>query len=528
MWLTGSQLSKCQRALLSLSRTPIPSRMVSNGEYMPVLQAPEQHRVEKRIVAMADANSKRLGTTRREYLRSSCGMAVAFLAMNEVFGRFFSVEEVEAFEPEAAALGSVPEGTFIFDNELHHVSDTWSDPIVLVLRTTAAGLGPPYGLNEQLIPWNPALVGTQIDFASVSYNNFLKEVFLDSVTTMGLLSGAAGNPGEPPVLAADEMAVTRDRVNAFLGSQRLLTQGTVFPSIGTIVAPGSGELTNLEEMQRQAESNGIVAWKGYPIGDFVAVGEGRLTYPWNVDDPDVSYPVWRRSLELGVKVISLHTGLNPPGMTPEHGDHGHPRHVAAAARDFPGLTFVAFHAGLRPFLDDTSAADQLDASIDVGENPPRVDWVTDLAFVERELHVRLPNLMAELGTTFASSVVIFPTLTAHILGQLLKGLGPKRILWGTDSLWYGSPQWQIDAFWRFQIPEEMQEQFGYPELGKHAKLRILGLNAAGLYGFDFKHGPGAKRGGDRLEELRHGYRHFQEEEGPARSNAAYGWVRTKA
>jgi hypothetical protein len=56
--------------------------MVSNGEYMPVLQTPAQKRVEEKIIGMADANSKRLGMTRRDYLRTSCGMAVAFLAMN--------------------------------------------------------------------------------------------------------------------------------------------------------------------------------------------------------------------------------------------------------------------------------------------------------------------------------------------------------------------------------------------------------------------------------------------------------------
>jgi predicted TIM-barrel fold metal-dependent hydrolase len=492
---------------------------------MPVLQSPEQKRVEEKIIGMAEANSKRIGMTRREYLRSSCGMAVAFLAMNDVFGKFFSVDKVEAFEPEAAALGSVPRGTFIFDDQLHHVSDTWSNPIVLVLRTTAAGFVPPLGLNQQMIPWNPALVGTQIDFAAVSFNNFLKEVFLDSVTSMGLIGGAASNPGEPAVLPADGMANTSDRVNAFFGSQRLLTQGTIFPSIGTLTPPAPGELPNLEEMERQVAVNKIVSWKGYPIGDFVAVGEGRLTYPWHIDDQDVAYPVWRKSLELGIKVVSLHMGLNPPGMTEEHEDHGHPRHIIKAARDFPQLTFVDYHAGLRPFLDDTSSAQQLQAGIAAGQNPPQVDWVTDLGFIEKTARRQLPNVMAELGTTFASSVVIFPELTAHILGQLLKGLGPKRILWGTDSMWYGSPQWQIDAFWRFQIPDELRERFGYPELDTKAKLQILGLNSAKLYKIKIEGRDESKNFGDDLTKLREDYQVFQQEEGPTRSNAAYGWIR---
>ena len=78
MWFTKSQLGKCKRAHLAAPRTPVPNRMVSNGEYMPVVQTPQQKEVATKILSMADANSKRIGMSRREYLRSSCGMAVAF------------------------------------------------------------------------------------------------------------------------------------------------------------------------------------------------------------------------------------------------------------------------------------------------------------------------------------------------------------------------------------------------------------------------------------------------------------------
>ena len=52
----------------------------------------------------------------------------------------------------------------------------------------------------------------------------------------------------------------------------------------------------------------------------------------------------------------------------------------------------------------------------------------------------------------------------HVLGKLLTHLGPERILWGTDSIWYGSPQGQIDAFRAFEITPEAQERYGYPAL----------------------------------------------------------------
>jgi hypothetical protein len=68
------------------------------------------------------------------------------------------------------------------------------------------------------------------------------------------------------------------------------------------------------------------------------------------------------------------------------------------------------------------------------------------------------------------------------MGQLMKYLGPDRIVFGSDSVWYGSPQWQIDAFWRFQIPEAMRERYGYPAITEQDKRKILGLNSATLYG----------------------------------------------
>ena len=95
-----------------------------------------------------------------------------------------------------------------------------------------------------------------------------------------------------------------------------------------------------------------------------------------------------------------------------------------------------------------------------------------------------------------------PTQAAHVLGKLLKALGPERILWGTDSIWYGTPQDQIQAFRAFQITEEFQERFGYPALTDEVKARILGRNAAELYGVeptkvDVPVHPGGAAGGPR-------------------------------
>jgi hypothetical protein len=58
------------------------------------------------------------------------------------------------------------------------------------------------------------------------------------------------------------------------------------------------------------------------------------------------------------------------------------------------------------------------------------------------------------------------------------------VVWGTDCIWYGSPQPLIDAFRAFTIPERLQEAHGYPELTPTVKQRILGGNAAALYGIE--------------------------------------------
>jgi hypothetical protein len=82
----------------------------------------------------------------------------------------------------------------------------------------------------------------------------------------------------------------------------------------------------------------------------------------------------------------------------------------------------------------------------------------------------------------ASLIVTFPTVWAHLIGQLLYYMGENNIVFGSDSLWYGGPQWQIEALWRSQIPDDIADRWGYPQLNEGAKRKILGHNSARLYG----------------------------------------------
>ena len=91
--------------------------------------------------------------------------------------------------------------------------------------------------------------------------------------------------------------------------------------------------------------------------------------------------------------------------------------------------------------------------------------------------------MAELGTTWREAMRE-PDQAAHLMGKLLKYLGEDNVLWGTDCLFYGSPQDQIQAFRSFQISEEFQEKFGYPKITDAMKAKIFGLSSAKIYGIE--------------------------------------------
>ncbi len=92
------------------------------------------------------------------------------------------------------------------------------------------------------------------------------------------------------------------------------------------------------------------------------------------------------------------------------------------------------------------------------------------------------NLYCELGSSFAATVSSRPIECAHLLGTLVRDMGEDYVLWGTDALLWASPQWQIEAFRRFQIPDELIEGHGYPKLTDEIKAKILGDNASRLWG----------------------------------------------
>src|SRR5215475_1351932 len=136
--LDADQVARCRRADVAEShRSPVPTRMISNGEYMPQPQTDQQKRVEARVDELADEASRRLGLSRRQFLCGSGGMAAALLAMNDVYGRFFDVSPDELYEPAAHAQAAPPKDLFVFDDQLHLVRGSLPSPADL--RAVAQG-----------------------------------------------------------------------------------------------------------------------------------------------------------------------------------------------------------------------------------------------------------------------------------------------------------------------------------------------------------------------------------------------------
>lgn len=474
---------KCLRDAAKKIVSPLPTQVVSNEEFFPLPQTPDQQRVERRIQELGDRYGRVLGMDRRQFLGTAGGMAAAFLALNEVFGPYFTVDAAEPLDPELRDE-KWPKDQFIFDIQTHHVDVPGGrGKAVLVFR-------------QQAERFNPDLKGRKHVHEDLALENYVKEIFFDSDTVMGVISGIPQKENEN-ILPVEKMAETKKKVNALAGAQRVVAHGLVAPNLKDY---------NLDRMQWQVEELKIDAWKMYTGLYFPRDKDGG---PWWMDDEKLAYPMFEKSQKLKIKNVCVHKGLPLFGFNEEH---CHPKDIAKAAADFPDLNFIVYHSGFKSLTGGAG----LKREKLLEDNT--VDWVTDLCKM-RKKNPKLTNVYMELGSTFGHTVILQPLLCGHILGQILDAFGEDHVLWGTDCIWWGSPQWQIEALRRFEMPRELIDKFGYPPLTREIKDKIFGLNAARVYGIDVE----AKRKAipkDYLTRLKMAYRHH----GGEPSLAAYGWV----
>ncbi len=470
---------------------PVPTQVVTNEEYTPIPQTAEQRRLEQEIVGNADAHARRLGVERRQFLRTSCGMALAFAAMNTVFGRFFEVDAAELLEP--AASDARPH-MFIFDVQTHHVAMPEQAP-----RADQDFLNAVVGMRNTARRMNPALKDRTAAIEDAYLQNYIKEVFLDSETDIVALSALPGTSEETDVLTPQVIYKSKSWINELTSSPRVISHGYFSPDLGQ---------QNLESMHAQQEKLKIDAWKGY-----TGVARAKGKEGWRLDDEKTAYPALEFARKQGVKNICIHKGLPFPG-DPEWWS---PMDVPHAAKDFPNLNFLVYHSGFRSLQETLPAAK--DGFVKTGYVP----WTSDIcAWKKKNPDVR--NIYMELGSTFALMVSSNPMIAAHVLGMIIDAFGGDHVLWGTDSIWWGSPQWQIEAFRRLQIPEDLQKRYGWNPLTDDVKRNIFGLNAARVYGVDSKTKINPMPN-DYVDKLR---RLYKQSGASTRSNTQYGWVRAEA
>src|SRR5256885_1699065 len=117
-WFSKAQLERLAPAdQADRAHSPIPTQMVSNGEYMPIGQTDKQKEVEARLAALSERVAKQLGMSRRKFLATTGGFAASFIAMNQVFRGVFDRRPVGMLGADAHTHSGPPGKLFSFHSQ---------------------------------------------------------------------------------------------------------------------------------------------------------------------------------------------------------------------------------------------------------------------------------------------------------------------------------------------------------------------------------------------------------------------------
>jgi uncharacterized protein len=444
---------------------PLPAGPVSNGEFIPAPPDARSRATNDLIRSTVDEAVARLGLDRRRFLQSA-GAVAASLAAFELAGcggpsslRSSSLRSSKTTTTERGGTYRSPppvdvdachetlatSGEFIFDVHTHHVipAGPWvqnaPETVDLVLGMLPAG----------------CTDDPQLD--CVDRATYLHDLFLASDTTVAVLTDVPNSgPSNAPVPFPE--AVDTQEIAAQLthgGASRILVENILAPNVGPVDA-------TLDEMTAAASSGHVAAFKVYTAWSPTGVG-------YSLADPAVGLPTVQHAHDLGVKVFVAHKGLPLVNFDPAF---NHPDDIVAVSRLYPDMNFVIYHAAWDPSHVE-------------GPYDPTATIGIDTVLTALDRHDVPPNDNVWVDTASMWRVLLTqPDQAAHAWGKILSRVGEKRVLWGTDSIWYGSPQPQIMAMRAFEITPQYQETYGYPALTAAVKADIFGLNAAQLFGVD--------------------------------------------
>jgi len=418
----------------------------SNAEFAPPERDAVVTETERRVEAQSTQIARSLNIDRRRFVASLSGTALALLTLDACSkekhaaeravdptlpaqpGGTFAVPPTATTEPEVAT--TVLSGNeFVFDVQTHLL------PYDLTRNSGNFGSGFPQ-----------TNCGESDARKCFDLDHFLDAVFLQSDTNAIVLSALPIYGTDNP-LTIDAMAETRRIAEQLCGDNRIYIQGQAAPNVGAAQAA-------FDAMSATAAAHKIVAWK-----TFTHTGQSFRLDDGNRSLLQVGQQLVRHAVTTGVPRIAVHKGFgaDPADIGP----------AAAANRD---VNFLVYHSGYETGVTE--------GAYDGSRPNGGVDRL--IQSLERAGIGKNDNVYLELGSTW-HYVMSDLTQAAHVLGKLLNAVGPDRVLWGTDSIWYGSPQDQIQAFRAFQFSAEFQERYGYPALTPELKRMVLGLNAARLF-----------------------------------------------
>jgi uncharacterized protein len=420
--------------------------------------APEPLRTQDRRAVASSRDRLRDAAARhhveaRRYSSGRTATAAGLLAINAEAGHDYYQVPAEAVEDAAAADAAFSGSTPVIDVQTHYLAPRAGRGHHAAVRRR---------IYEALMPtWWTELE----DITAFTAAEYVRNVFLETENSVAVLTSGPGHDPDNRNLFNDEMAATKSLVDEYAGPGRLLNHVVVHANFRE----------EYEAMEEWNDRYSPVGWKVYTHQEGLKspTDSGPSMGSWMLDDQRFGQPFLEKARSLGVPLICVHKGIS------QVAENGSPRDIGPAARAFPDLSFVVYHSGYE-FPDP------------VGKSPDEAEYSDLTASFGTNRLIRSAeecgigpgqNIYPELGTTWFS-LVRRPQAAAHFLGKMIKYFGADNVIWGTDSIWYGSAQPLIDAFRAFQIPDDMCEKFGYAPLTTEVKQKILGLNAARLYKID--------------------------------------------
>jgi uncharacterized protein len=484
-------MKKARRLLSELNEDlPMDVYPVSNGEYLPGKPTAEQHAIMALQNSKIEEVRRKFNMSRRDFVRTAAAMSIGAWAVGHVtngrFGRYaFAQEETGRkqdmcnLEWPGAQLANLP-GEFIFDLQTHHLDSggEWrlrnprSHLIHAALWAQGGPLGGRPGLNEDGTVHGFGQGGEIDPIENLGRMHYIKELFLDSSTTMTCLSAVPSDPDNQP-LSVEEAARTVNMVNALAGNTpRSMLHAFVMPNRGSLGTTSSEQHRpvfmneEFELMERYVQSYPVLkGWKVYtPWGD-VAHASG-----WFLDDP-----IGRAFLDqvrwlgdkYGIpKTIAIHKGFYLPGFDQSKAAA---RDVGVVAKEYTDIDFVIYHSGFDGWNRETDGYYPGDDNWDAAERSTNSlikslrenQWDASQFIRPGLAHGNVPNVWGEIGSLWRN-VMTNADRASLMLGKLIHHLGPQRVCWGTDSLWYGSPQPEITLLRALDMTDEVRELYNLP------------------------------------------------------------------